>query len=107
VERVDLGDADMSQDRAFVAPVDLRLQVKPHPLVVAGAAVLLDQPLVNDRALEQQLDPQPGVDHMRERAQHLGAGTRSRRRAWRSHVGVFRQVLTHRPTVQSRLPGDL
>ncbi|WP_245722863.1 hypothetical protein [Micromonospora matsumotoense] len=54
------------------------LQIQLHPLVVTGEPVLLHQPLMDHRVLEQQLRPQPRVDHVRQRAQHRRRGIPTR-----------------------------
>ena len=97
VERVDLRDADLGEQVALVAPVDLGLRTRDDlepavqpaqrvlvpvsefggdprpglgqehldPLVVAGEAVLGDQPLMDHRALDPQIGPQPRLHHAR------------------------------------------
>ena len=83
------------------------LQVHLDPLVVPGEPVLPDQPLVDDRALEQDLRAQPRVDHRGIRRDDLLAPARARRRLWRHGRTVFFQVLLDGPPVQAGLPGDL
>jgi hypothetical protein len=81
------------------------LQIQLDPLIVTGEPVLLHQPLVDHRALEQQLRPQPGVDHVRERLHREGPSRLRRPLRRLPHLSV--QVLTHRPPVQPGLPRDL
>jgi hypothetical protein len=120
-------------DLALVAPVDLGLgasqdleaTVEPHrlglglgqagpvlpdidldPLIVAGKAVLGDQPLPDHRGLELRLAAQPGVDQVGVRVDQARAGPAfGRRRRARSRIG--RQIAFDGPPVIAGLPGDL
>jgi hypothetical protein len=120
-------------DLAFVAPVglglgpgeDLEAAVEPgrlgvgvgqaspvlpdidlDPLVVAGEAMLGDQPLPDHAGLELRLRPQPGVDQMGVWVGLAGAGSppdRCRQPGRR----VGRQIPLDRPPVVAGLSGDL
>jgi hypothetical protein len=135
VQRVHLGDPEVSQDVAFVAPVDLGLAAGNHlePAVQLGSessrpssarihgpglgdmhllrlvltleAVLIDPPLMNHRRLQPDISPQPGIDHRPQPIDLAGLGARLRWR--RRHKHCLRgQVLLHRPAGMPSLPGD-
>lgn len=62
MEGIDLRNADVGQDRALVAPVDLRLRAGHHlePAVQPGQLIRLDPQFLGDprsRLLQIQLDP--------------------------------------------------
>jgi acyl transferase domain-containing protein/acyl carrier protein len=83
------------------------LQVHLDPLVVPGEPVLLHEPLVDHGALQQDLRPQPRVDHRGIRRDDLPAMPFPRRRGRRRPGTVVLQVLLNRPPVQAGLPGNL
>jgi len=111
VERIHLGDADVGQQVALVAPVNLRLRTRdnleatvqtaqrvlvpvnefggdPRPglgkehldsLIVAGEAVLGDQPLMDHGPFQRQIGSQPRLDPLHKRLNQSRLGARSRR----------------------------
>jgi len=77
------------------------------PLIVAGETVLGDQPLMDHRAFQPQISPQPRLDDRHERGneQRLTAGPRRTRR--RDRGSILGQIPTNRAPVAAALAADL
>jgi len=78
-----------------------------HPLIVAGEAVLRDQPLVDHRAFQRQLGAQPSLDPLHERIDQPRLGAHSRWRDRRDGGRILGQILTHCPPVTAALAANL
>jgi hypothetical protein len=84
--RDDLEPAVQTRQRVVVTISELGSDPRPSiseehldPLIITGEAVLGDQPLMDHRALQRQIGPQPRLDPLHERINQPWLGTRSRR----------------------------
>jgi hypothetical protein len=77
------------------------------PLVVAGEAVLGDQPLMHHRAFDGQIGPQPPL-HQRDEPGNQQRLRAHPGRAFRRNRGsILGQILTNRPPITAALTTDL
>ena len=77
------------------------------PLVVAGEAVLGDQPLMDHRALDPQIGPQPRLHQRDERGDQQRLRADPRRAGRRNRGSILGQILTNRAPITAALTADL
>jgi hypothetical protein len=77
------------------------------PLVMAGEAVLGDQPLMDHRAFDPQIRTQPPLHQRDERGDQQRLRPSPRRAFRRDRHCVLGQILTDRPPITAALPADL
>ena len=77
------------------------------PLIVAGEAMLGDQPLMHNSALQRDIGAEPVLDQLDKRVDQPGLTTHPGRRRRRRRRRVLGQILAHRPPVTAALAADL